>query len=233
MTAEGDELLNQAQKGLALTDVYVRECSTSLDDRFLPFAGLNDEWEVQTRIQTAFHRVAEAVPVIEADGQAPSSATFVEYKVVAGARFVHPSLSVSDVDGPVCAAGEIVVVFAVVYRASDTLPNSALGEFGRRNAPFHVWPYWREYLHSTTGRMRLPPAVLPMFKFSSQAAPPVLKGKKKQLEEKQVAEPSINIKEKFDLAFWSHAMGSTQDQLREAVAAVGSDPASVRGYLAK
>lgn len=62
----------------------------------------------------------------------------------------------------ICA--EINTVFAAEYliTCADDIPEEALHEFGRLNAPHQVWPYWREYCHSTCSRMSLPVILLPM-----------------------------------------------------------------------
>ena len=39
-----------------------------------------------------------------------------------------------------------------------------LHAFAATNGVFNVWPYWREYVQSTTTRMGLPPITLPVFR---------------------------------------------------------------------
>jgi hypothetical protein len=47
----------------------------------------------------------------------------------------------------------------------DFQPDDAeVGDFARRNAPFNVWPYWREHFHSMSGRMGVPFPPLPLFR---------------------------------------------------------------------
>ncbi len=60
----------------------------------------------------------------------------------------------------------IDVVFVVGYRVSPgpTLTKVQLREFGQLNGVFNVWPYWREFVHSTTSRMGLPALIMPSFK---------------------------------------------------------------------
>jgi hypothetical protein len=60
---------------------------------------------------------------------------------------------------------EIVVIFVSEYaiKCDEELPQDAILEFGRINVPHQVWPYWREYCHSTCARMSLPVSILPMF----------------------------------------------------------------------
>jgi len=59
---------------------------------------------------------------------------------------------------------EIVALFTAEYeiKCDEELPKDAVLEFGRINVPHQVWPYWREYCHSTCARMSLPVSILPM-----------------------------------------------------------------------
>lgn len=43
-----------------------------------------------------------------------------------------------------------------------------LEEFGRSNAIFNAWPYWREYLQSTLVRMGLPAFTLPVYRIQAR-----------------------------------------------------------------
>ena len=54
------------------------------------------------------------------------------------------------------------------FHSIDPNPGQdALEHFALRNASFHVWPYWREYLANQCRRMNLPPVMLPMRQFAS------------------------------------------------------------------
>lgn len=62
-------------------------------------------------------------------------------------------------------AAEIVAIFFSEYviKCDEELSQDAILEFGRINVPHQIWPYWREYCHSTCARMSLPVSILPMF----------------------------------------------------------------------
>lgn len=53
-----------------------------------------------------------------------------------------------------------------------TLPPSVefeeeqLKAFSMTNGVYNAWPYWREYVQSTTTRMGLPPIIVPVFRLS-------------------------------------------------------------------
>ena len=61
-------------------------------------------------------------------------------------------------------AAEVLVRFCAIYETNKpTLPpKEVLEEFGRVNALFHVWPYWREFLNSTCSRIGISAITLPM-----------------------------------------------------------------------
>jgi len=44
----------------------------------------------------------------------------------------------------------------------------ALNDFGRLNGVYNAWPYWREFLQSSTVRMGLPPLIAPPFRIAEQ-----------------------------------------------------------------
>ncbi len=48
------------------------------------------------------------------------------------------------------------------------LDSEVLTEFGRTNALYHVWPYWREHVQAVLSRLRLPPVTVPMFRLPEQ-----------------------------------------------------------------
>src|SRR6266566_2163153 len=55
-----------------------------------------------------------------------------------------------------------VVSYAV--RSEEGLTQDNFDAFGERNGIYNVWPYWREFVQSTTARMGLPPLTLPVFR---------------------------------------------------------------------
>lgn len=44
-----------------------------------------------------------------------------------------------------------------------------LSGFAEVNGVFNAWPYWREFIQTTTCRMNLPPIVLPVFRLQKAA----------------------------------------------------------------
>lgn len=50
------------------------------------------------------------------------------------------------------------------YRVKDLtgIRKPSVAAFGKTTGLFHAWPYWREYVQSTTVRMGLPPLTIPV-----------------------------------------------------------------------
>lgn len=69
--------------------------------------------------------------------------------------------------------GEPLVTMSITYALEYALEGTSevsegtLAEFARVNGAFNAWPYWREYIQTTSARMNLPPIVLPVFRVVS------------------------------------------------------------------
>lgn len=68
------------------------------------------------------------------------------------------------------------VSMTIAYTLQYHVPNvpgyseETLNEFARVNGTFNAWPYWREYVQSTSARMNLPPLLLPVFRVSTTSS---------------------------------------------------------------
>jgi len=162
-----NEKLILAQSALKLRDIYVREVNSSVSKKFVPFLEPNeDEIRFQTRIGTQGHMVIKA----KADDKETTNEEvdrFVDYRVLVGARFLDPSVSDEEMENKDLAADKIVAeisaLYSVLYEIVSEVDKEAIATFGERNAPFHIWPFWREYLQSSCGKMHLPMVLLPLF----------------------------------------------------------------------
>jgi hypothetical protein len=83
-----------------------------------------------------------------------------------GARWISPSLESEKPDDSQVKAYIEGVMVAEYLIESDPGPE-ALKQFALKNASYHVWPYWREYLTTQCLRMNLPKFVMPAVQFSS------------------------------------------------------------------
>jgi len=96
----------------------------------------------------------------------------IQVRVKAGARLlpkVEQPLA-SDQPGsehfPANALASVETEFLVTYaeKPGAHLSDEALQLFADHNVPFNVWPYWREVVHATFGRMGLPRVVIPLYR---------------------------------------------------------------------
>lgn len=73
--------------------------------------------------------------------------------------------------------------YALTYQADsfDGLTQEGFEQFANLNGIYNAWPYWREFVQNTVGRMGLPPLTIPVFRIveSSSPARPARKAKKK------------------------------------------------------
>lgn len=68
----------------------------------------------------------------------------------------------------------IEALFLLQYEIDSfkDLKKPNLDAFGELNGLYNVWPYWREYVQSTTVRMGLPPLTIPVFRPLDEGAVP-------------------------------------------------------------
>jgi hypothetical protein len=102
----------------------------------------------------------------------PESAFLIARFLVVGEVYIgKPGIQPSD-DGIKTEdqVARMIHTFAADYRVKDKqMPDQeALGSF-ITNVIYHVWPYWREAVHSQVARMRLPAITIPMMKMAKGA----------------------------------------------------------------
>ena len=85
----------------------------------------------------------------------------------AGTLSVFPSLTAS-----VSGVLRVEADFFLEYSLDKAIPitDEAATAFGRMNGIFNVWPYWREYVQSTSMRTGLPPVKLSLMTGASLLA---------------------------------------------------------------
>ncbi len=69
------------------------------------------------------------------------------------------SSSDAAVDEQLHIETEFVLIYAI--ESFEGITGESAKAFGRLNGIHNVWPYWREYVQSTTVRLGLPPLTLP------------------------------------------------------------------------
>ncbi len=140
------ELLAIAKNSLLIQDVFIKECHLESGQLVI-----NGQFDVQFRHETVGHQVFEMQ-------QLEQLVQFIDFQVMTELRFL------SGKEENALAHAEIRALFVARYSIlPDTqLEEPVLQEFGKHNALFHVWPYWRELAASMTSRARLPTVTLPM-----------------------------------------------------------------------
>lgn len=165
------DLLRAAQESLQITDVALRQSRCELVDRFEPKYE-HCEFDVQFMQRTARSQVLEAKD--GDDKEHKLFQVFVDFgirwvrrppKVRSGKRAKHHA---KPADGEIDVLGVIEATFVAEYEMTKAVAQPALDEFALHNAPWHVWPYWREYLSSQSMRLNLPKVTMPVQCFAAQ-----------------------------------------------------------------
>lgn len=140
--------LQRAIDSLHINDVYLRESIAKCFDGFDP--KYNDGIE-ELEIQTKY--VVKQSQVVTVEGDGLLLRVFIEF----GVRWVVAE-SEGD-DKPVRAM--IEAEFIAEYLMDSLIEEVCTQEFSLKNASYHVWPYWREFLMNQCGRMHLPRLIVP------------------------------------------------------------------------
>lgn len=143
-----DANLQKAIDNLQIQDVYLRNTMASCVDDFDPKYSSNLANFTLQQMQLVRQ---STVVEVEGDGR------LLRVYMLLGTRWVEP---LQDAEEPKVRA-VIEAEFVAEYRITDALAQDCIDEFAKKNAGYHVWPYWREYLASQCERLRLPRLVLP------------------------------------------------------------------------
>ena len=152
------ERLDRAIESLAVLDVFVRETSAWLAKGFDPKRHTGTPG-VQVR-----HEAGSRIDILDGD----EGEQIAVFPVSTGVRLTErDNASAGDGEsGSPRILAELTATFVAEYRITTSSPpeHEALEEFAQMNVLYHVWPYWREYVQSMCGRLRLPEIMLPMFR---------------------------------------------------------------------
>jgi hypothetical protein len=147
-----------------------------------------DEKELaQKRLVTLINEVASTVQIVDVklrsfsarfDSPSEEGQLVVEVKCMADGRIEgldHPQIVVltdfvmearpdANQSGEPCC--EVRARIALTYDSPKAAEFSSehLSAFAQGNGIYNAWPYWREFLQSSTVRMGLPPFILPSFR---------------------------------------------------------------------
>lgn len=155
------DAIQEATRKLAIKMVYLGGCEAKLCHGFDPLVP-DQKLIGQFRIGTESFDIKEVV-------DKESTQRLLQFQVSAGMRYLKGPISgelEEEQQVEELVASEITALFVAEYAivGDEKLSEECINEFGRVNAPFNVWPYWREFCQSTCSRMSLPVTVIPMLK---------------------------------------------------------------------
>ena len=174
-------MLQEAIDSLGIRDVYLRDSESYLVDGFEP----KYDPDVDT-MDVQFQHVVTESSVLEVEDNGEVPARLFRVFIRLGARLVMPIESddqakpVLDTDrasNKTCAdpadpsrvRALISAMMVAEYDLTGDPSTDALKAFALRNASYHVWPYWREFLASQCVRMNLRKVVLPAVQFARRS----------------------------------------------------------------
>ncbi|MGF1643241.1 MAG: preprotein translocase subunit SecB [Thiotrichales bacterium] len=156
-----NDALEKAKCCLQIQDVFLRACEAKLAEDFDPkYSAGVDELLVQFK-----HIVARSeVLTLEGDDGQPIGIFRVHIDV--GARWIETA---SDADARETEKALIETTYVAEYLMTEDPGKAGLEAFALKNASYHVWPFWREYLMSQATRMNLPKVAVPTMLFASNS----------------------------------------------------------------
>ena len=140
--------LQKAIDTLRIHDVYQRSSIAQCVDDFEP----KYDQDIEQLITQTKHGVKQT-QLAKIDETQWLVRVFIEL----GARLIDPRFENEDES----VRAFIEAEYIAEYTADEELEQSCIDEYALKNASYHVWPYWREFLMSQSGRMHLPRLVLP------------------------------------------------------------------------
>ncbi|MBN2429620.1 MAG: preprotein translocase subunit SecB [Deltaproteobacteria bacterium] len=156
------KLLKAAIESLQINDVYLFKTNSWLRDDFDP-KYLTDPRTIIIQHKHAVQK-AEVLDLIEEiDTDEKNEFKIFKVFIELGSRWTANNTqgeeSKNDQDPDVSA--QIEATYVAEYKINKQVEQDALDEFALKNASFHVWPFWREFLMSQCARMNLPKVALP------------------------------------------------------------------------
>lgn len=142
MTAKITPTLQQAIDALSIRDVYLGSNRANVQRDFLVKYQNISAAEVQ-QLQT---------PLYSKKYEVSSEGQHLNIAWLLGLRWVERNESEEE---PTVIA-QIEAEFIAEYTIEGELGKDNIDEFAKKNAIYHIWPYWREFLCSQAERLRLP-----------------------------------------------------------------------------
>ncbi|SBT04737.1 conserved hypothetical protein [Candidatus Accumulibacter aalborgensis] len=151
--------LQHAVECLQIRDVLIHDSEAFIAEDFDPKYGAGvDGLQIQLKHMVSHSQVLEVE-----DGEQTQQLFRVFIQL--GARWVEAApREQGGGEGTVAeeqVKAQIEATLIAEYALTDHPGKEALDAFALKNASYHVWPYWREYLSSQCQRMGLPKVVVP------------------------------------------------------------------------
>lgn len=162
------EALRKAQNALQIADVYLRNASMHVDDNY------EHRSPTIEGLRTQYRHLVEKSEVLESESGEVRTRLFRVHlalgfrwgvEIEKGSVKVAPTVS-SDDEVDFSEAGRIDAKYVAEYTLLSELEQESLDEFALKNASYHVWPYWREFILSSCQRMNAPRMMLPMLQMA-------------------------------------------------------------------
>lgn len=151
-----NELLQAAIDALQIQDVCQRASLAVFHPEFEP------KYDERTdHLNVEFMHVVARGQIMSFDEDGKQHQIFRVF-IDLGARWIDPE-NISDEKevNEEDVLAKVEATYIAEYLLNSDPGKEALDEFARKNASYHVWPYWREFLSGQCSRMNLPKVVLP------------------------------------------------------------------------
>lgn len=158
------EILQKAIDCLQIRDVYLRSSQAFMSEDFEPQLDQEvDNLNIRTK-----HIVTQS-SVLELEFEDENPIHLFRVYVDLGVLWTGLEEGESDDEEPDDVKAKIEAVIVAEYQMAEDPGEEALHEFALRNASYHVWPYWREFVATQTMRMNIPKLVMPAVQFASNS----------------------------------------------------------------
>lgn len=154
------DLLHQAIKCLAIRDVFFEKATAEIVTGFDPGV-----YQPSLAVQFKSRVLETRRPDLPAD-----EGELVQIVAECGMRLI--GTPEDEADSGQKEKALISAILVAEYSVTGELDATALQEFSDNNGLFHVWPFWREYVHSACARLRIPVVPVPMYTLSRVPNPP-------------------------------------------------------------
>jgi hypothetical protein len=151
--------LQRAQKSLAIQDVYVSAAHAWADRTYDPTVALPQPINLQLKVEPA-----DDSPMVTKPAEGEGGTHIVRFFIDTGVRIVKHGVDMNPSEiTQAHLLGEVTATFVLRYTwQPEEAPTAELLTAFIDNAIHHMWPYWREFLQTSTARLRLPAFILPM-----------------------------------------------------------------------